>query len=181
MRSYKTSCWHSQLVAASSWLRLEAQHQGVIKPEGGDSVDWGSHSYSELELHLETINQPVKAEAVLGHQVIVGWKMSECGYSCSPGEKVTHVSKQPTSKTIFKFIHCNQVEGKLQNSSQPCEAFRSSPDQFQHFTPIRGRRKFMKMKGEEGVTPTFTYSAIAIWHNIMLWSLVLLSAPSLLS
>ena len=72
MRSYKTSCWHSQLVAASSWLRLEAQHQGVIKPEGGDSVTRGSHSSSELELHLETINQPVKAEAVLGHQVIVG-------------------------------------------------------------------------------------------------------------
>ena len=33
--------------------------------------------------------------------------------------------------------------------------------------------RFLKMEGEEGVTPTYIYSAIVIWHNIMLWTIVL--------
>ena len=33
--------------------------------------------------------------------------------------------------------------------------------------------RFLKMEGEEGVTPTYIYSAIVIWHNIMLRTIVL--------
>ena len=94
-----------------------------------------------------------------------------------PPRLVTHVSRQQKIKISDIQIYCYQDEGNWQHILQPSEAFRSSPDHFWilHFYP-RMEEDILEMKGEEGVTPTYIYSAIVIWHNILLVSVVLLSA-----
>ena len=118
---------------------------------------------------------PVKAEAVRGQREILINRCSE--YFLVPpktGDTCVNATKIKISDTQ---IYCYQDEGNWQHILQPSEAFRSSPDHLWilHSYP-RTEEDILEMKGEEGVTPTYIYSAIVIWHNILLISVVLLSA-----
>ena len=98
-------------------------------------------------------------------------------FSSSLPRLVTHMSMQQKINISDIQIYCYQDEGNWQHILQPSEAFRSSPDHLWilHSYP-RTEEDNLEMKGEKGVKPTYIYSAIVIWHNIVLISVVLLSA-----
>ena len=85
-----------------------------------------------------------------------------------PQDLVTHVSKQPKNRNFQTFNFVMKMKASDDENQNQVKLSARAQTSFNTSLLSEDGERFLKMEGEEGVTPTYIYSAIVIWHNIML-------------
>ena len=139
------------------------------------SVNWGDHSSGEPEQHLvgevKFLSKLRLSEDIRRSKSTDIWS-----FFFIPPRLVTHVSMQQKNQfQKIKFIVIKMEASDNMFSTKWGFLLKPKPPLNTSLLSEDGGRS-LEMRGEEGVTPTYVYSAIVIWHNIVLILFVLLSA-----
>ena len=139
------------------------------------SVNWGDHSSGEPEQHLvgevKFLSKLRLSEDIRRSKSTDIWS-----FFFIPPRLVTHVSMQQKNQfQKIKLLLSRWRQVTTFSSTKWGFPLEPKPPLNTSLLSEDGGRS-LEMRGEEGVTPTYIYSAIVIWHNIVLISVVLLSA-----